>query len=434
MSVKVEKLEANQVKLMIEVPADQVNKAIDRSFKKNAAKANVPGFRKGKVPRQMFVKMFGIESLYPDAIDFVTNEAYSSALQEQEIDPVDYPELNYEKIVSDFKKDEALTIEAVVTVRPVPVLGDYKGIEVKKADTAVLDADVDAQIKTMQDRKAEWTVKEEGVAELGDTVVIDFEGFVDDVAFEGGKGTNHSLELGSNSFIPGFEEQLAGHGIAEEVEVHVTFPEEYQAEELAGKPALFKCLIHDIKSKEVPALTDELAVEMDETVANLAELKEKIKASLTEQKQNAAVSEKENAVLDAVVANATFEIPEAMIKNELEHMVKDFDNRLKSQGMSLEMYFQFSGQNEEAMQAEMRPEAEKRISRALVLDAIAKAEKVEATNEDIDAEIAKVAEQMNLTVDEVKKRLDMNVMNSFMIEIVSRKTIEIVVNAAVEAK
>lgn len=408
MSVKVENIETNKIQLTIEVAAEEVNKGIQASFKKNAAKANVPGFRKGKIPFPMFVKMFGIESLYPDAIDQVINEAYTKALVDEDITPVDYPEIEYNEIIQSFKKDEGFTFVAKVSVRPVPTLGQYKGVEIKKFDLEVKEEDIENEIKQMQARKAEWVLKEEGVSEQGDIVVIDFEGFEDGVPFEGGKGTNYELELGSNSFIPGFEDQLVGKGTGEEVEVNVSFPEEYHAENLAGKPVVFKCTVHEIKSKVLPELTDAFAKEMDEKVNSLDELKTQIKDRLTQSKLHESKHYIEDAVVDAAVANATIEVPEVMIKNEQDHMVKDFERRMQMQGMSIDMYYQYTGQDEAALREQMKPEAEKHVRANLVLDAISKAENIEVTPEEVTEEINSIAVRVGLTVKDVVKNLGGN--------------------------
>ncbi|MDF2558012.1 MAG: trigger factor [Bacillales bacterium] len=408
MSVKVENIETNKIQLTIDVTAEEVNKGIQASFKKNAAKANVPGFRKGKVPFQMFVKMFGIESLYPDAIDQVINEAYTNALIEEKITPVDYPEIEYNEIIQSFKKDEGFTFVAKVTVRPVPTLGQYKGLEIKKFDLEVTEENIENELKQMQARKAEWVLKEEGVSEQGDIVVIDFEGFEDGVPFEGGKGTNYELELGSNSFIPGFEEQLVGKGTGEEVEVNVSFPEEYHAENLAGKPVVFKCTVHEIKTKALPELTDEFAKDIDEKVSSLEELKVQIKDRLTQSKLHESKHHVENSVVEAAVANATVEVPEAMVKNEQDYMVKDFERRMQMQGMTIDLYYQYTGQDEAALREQMKPEAEKHVRTTLVLDAIAKAEGLEVTPEEVTEEINSIAVRVGMSVKDVVKNLGGN--------------------------
>jgi len=401
MSAKLEKLEENRVVLTVEVEADKVNEGLDAAFKKVVKQVNVPGFRKGKMPRQMFEKRFGVESLYQDALDFILPEAYAAAVEEAGIDPVDRPEIDVEQM----EKGQTLIFKATVTVKPEVKLGDYKGLEVEVPSTEVTEEDVNQEIARMQERFAELVVKEEGKAENGDTAVIDFEGFVDGVAFEGGKGENYSLELGSNSFIPGFEEQVVGLEAGQEKDIEVTFPEEYHAAELAGKPAVFKIKLHEIKTKQLPELNDEFAKDADEEVETLAELKEKTKKSLEDSKKQAA----ENAVRDAVVEkaseNAEIEIPEVMIETEVDRMLQEFEQRLQMQGMNLELYFQFSGQDEAALKGQMKEDAAKRVRMNLVLEAIIKAENIEVTAEEVDAELAKMAEMYNMDVESIKKAL-----------------------------
>ena len=401
MSAKWEKLEGNRGVLTVEVGADKVNEGLDAAFKKVVKQVNVPGFRKGKMTRQMFEKRFGVESLYQDALDFILPEAYAAAVEEAGIDPVDRPEIDVEQM----EKGQNLIFKATVTVKPEVKLGDYKGLEVEAVNTEVTEEDVNNELTRMQQRFAELVVKEEGKAELGDTVVIDFEGFVDGEAFEGGKAENYSLELGSNSFIPGFEDQVVGLEAGQEKDIEVSFPEEYHAAELAGKPAVFKVKLHEMKTKQLPELDDEFAKDADEEVETLAELKEKTKKSLEESKKQEA----ENAVRDAVVekatANAEIEIPEVMVENELDQMLKEFEQRLQMQGMNLELYFQFSGQDEAALKGQMKEDAEKRVRTNLVLEAIVKAENINVTDEEVDAEIAKMAEMYQMEVDQIKAAL-----------------------------
>jgi len=401
MSAKWEKLEGNRGVLTVEVGADKVNEGLDAAFKKVVKQINVPGFRKGKMPRQMFEKRFGVEALYQDALDFILPEAYAAAVEEAGIDPVDRPEIDVEQM----EKGQNLIFKATVTVKPEVKLGDYKGLEVEAVNTEVTEEDVNNELTRMQQRFAELVVKEEGKAELGDTVVIDFEGFVDGEAFEGGKAENYSLELGSNSFIPGFEDQVVGLEAGQEKDIEVSFPEEYHAAELAGKPAVFKVKLHEMKTKQLPELDDEFAKDADEEVETLAELKEKTKKSLEESKKQEA----ENAVRDAVVekatANAEIEIPEVMVENELDQMLKEFEQRLQMQGMNLELYFQFSGQDEAALKGQMKEDAEKRVRTNLVLEAIVKAENINVTDEEVDAEIAKMAEMYQMEVDHIKAAL-----------------------------
>ncbi|MFJ8245704.1 trigger factor [Peribacillus asahii] len=401
MSVKWEKQEGNVGVLTVEVDVATVNAGLDKAFKKVVKQVNVPGFRKGKMPRPLFEKKFGVESLYQDALDEILPEAYANAVEEAGISPVDRPEIDIEKM----EKGENLIFTATVTVKPEVKLGNYKGLEVEKFDTTVTDEDVEAELKKQQERQAELVVKEEGAAVAGDTVVIDFEGFVEGEAFEGGKGENYSLELGSNSFIPGFEDQLIGLEAGAEKDVEVTFPEEYHAAELAGKPAVFKVKVHEIKAKQLPELDDEFAKDVDDEVETIAELKEKTKAKLEHDKKHEEEHFIQNAVIGQAVEGAQIDLPEVMVSNEVDRMMQDFAGRLQQQGLNLELYFQFSGQDEAALKGQMKEEAEGQVRTSLVLEAIAEAEKLEATEEDVEAELAKMASMYNMEVDAIKKAL-----------------------------
>ncbi|MFB5282245.1 trigger factor [Peribacillus sp. Hz7] len=401
MSVKWEKQEGNVGVLTVEVDVATVNAGLDKAFKKVVKQVNVPGFRKGKMPRPLFEKKFGVESLYQDALDEILPEAYANAVEEAGISPVDRPEIDIEKM----EKGENLIFTATVTVKPEVKLGNYKGLEVEKFDTTVTDEDVEAELKKQQERQAELVVKEEGAAVAGDTVVIDFEGFVDGEAFEGGKGENYSLELGSNSFIPGFEDQLIGLEAGAEKDVEVTFPEEYHAAELAGKPAVFKVKVHEIKAKQLPELDDEFAKDIDDEVETIAELKEKTKGKLEHDKKHEEEHFIQNAVIGQAVEGAQIDLPEVMVSNEVDRMMQDFAGRLQQQGLNLELYFQFSGQDEAALKGQMKEEAEGQVRTSLVLEAIAEAEKLEATEEDVEAELAKMASMYNMEVDAIKKAL-----------------------------
>lgn len=401
MSVKFEKLEGNQGVLTVEVDAAKVNEGLDAAFKKVVTKVNVPGFRKGKMPRAMFEKRFGVESLYQDAIDILLPEAYANAVEESGIDPVDRPEIDVEQI----EKGKSFIFKATVTVKPEVKLGEYKGLEVEKVETEVTDEDVANELKTLQERQAELVVKEEGKAENGDTVVMDFEGFVDGEAFEGGKAENYSLELGSGQFIPGFEEQLVGLAAGEEKDVEVSFPEEYHATELAGKPALFKVKLHEVKGKELPELDDEFAKDVDEEVETLDALKEKIKNRLVDSKKHEAEHHVRDSVVDKAAANAEIDLPAVMVDTEVDRMMQEFEQRLQMQGMNLELYFQFSGQDENALREQMKEEGEKRVRVSLTLEAIAAAENLEVSEEDVDAELNKMAEMYNMTVENIKAAL-----------------------------
>ncbi|MCM3455390.1 trigger factor [Heyndrickxia oleronia] len=401
MSAKWEKLEGNQGVLTVEVDADTVKAGLDEAFKKVVKQVNVPGFRKGKMPRGMFEQRFGVESLYQDALDVILPDAYAKAIEETGIEPVDRPEIDIEQM----EKGKELIFKATVTVKPEVKLGEYKGLEVEKFDTEVTDEDVENELKTLQERHAELVLKEEGVAEDGDTVVIDFEGFVDGEAFEGGKAENYSLVLGSNSFIPGFEEQLVGVKAGEEKDVEVTFPEEYHAAELAGKPATFKVTVHEIKTKELPELDDEFAKDVDSEVETLAELKEKTKANLEHSKEHEAEHAVQDAVVEKATENAEMDIPEAMITTEVDRMMQEFAQRLQMQGMNLELYFQFSGQDEQALREQMKEDATKRVRMNLTLEAIAEAEKIEVSDEEAEEEITKMSGMYNMSVEDIKNAL-----------------------------
>jgi trigger factor len=401
MSAKWEKLEGNRGVLTVEVSAEKVNEGLTAAFNKVVKQVNVPGFRKGKMPRAMFEKRFGVESLYQDALDILLPEAYGSAIDEAGIEPVDRPDIDIEQM----EKGKELIFKATVTVKPEVTLGEYKGLEVEALDTNVTDEDVANELKTLQERQAELVVKEEGTIENGDTVVLDFEGFVDGEAFEGGKAENHSLEIGSGSFIPGFEEQLVGLAAGESKDVEVTFPEEYHAAELAGKPAVFKVTVHEIKGKELPALDDEFAKDVDDEVETLDALKEKIKTRLEGSKKHEAEHHLRDTVVEKAAANAEVEIPDVMINSEVNRMLQEFEQRLQMQGMNLELYFQFSGQDENALREQMKEEAVNRVRVNLTLEAIAKAENLEVTDEDVNAELENMAGMYNMTVDSIKQAL-----------------------------
>jgi trigger factor len=422
MSAKFEKLEGNQGVLTVEVDAEKVNESLDSAFKKVVKQVNVPGFRKGKMPRPLFEKRFGVESLYQDAIDLMLPDAYTAAIEETGIEPVDRPEIDVEQI----EKGKAFIFTAKVTVKPEVKLGEYKGIEVEKFDTTVTDEDVDSEIKSLQERQAELVVKEEGKAELGDTVVMDFEGFVDDVAFEGGKADNYTLELGSGQFIPGFEEQLVGLGTGESKDVEVTFPEEYHAAELAGKPAVFKVTVHEIKAKELPELDDEFAKDVDDEVETLDALKEKLKSRLEHDKKHQEEHHIQDTVVEKATAASEIDVPEIMFDNEIDRMLQEFEQRLQMQGMNLELYFQFSGQDEQALRDQMKVEAEQRVRGSLTLEAIGKAENIDASEEEINAELEKMSTQYNMTVENIRTALGN--LDALKGDIIARKTVQFLVD------
>ncbi|MFJ8237277.1 trigger factor [Ureibacillus sp. NPDC094379] len=398
MSAKWEKQEGNIGTLTIEVPAEEVNKALDKAFAKVVKEINVPGFRKGKMPRPLFEKRFGVEALYQDALEILVPDAYSNAIDETGITPVDYPEISG---TEDFAKNEAFTFTAKVTVKPEPKLGEYKGLEVTKLETTVTDEEVEEQIQEQLKRKAELEIKEDEAIVEGDTAVIDFEGFVGEEAFEGGKGEDYPLEIGSASFIPGFEEQLVGLKTGESKDVVVTFPEEYHAAELAGKEATFKVTVKEVKTKVLPELNDDFAKEIDPEVEGLDALRAKIKSQTEEQKKSEAESALRDELVEKAAENTEIEIPESMIHNEIHRMIDEFGQRLQMQGMTLDLYYQFSGQDENALHEQMRPEAENRVRVSLTLEAIGKAENIEITEEDVNAELEKMSSQFGMTKEQI---------------------------------
>lgn len=401
MSVKWEKQEGNEGVLTVTVPAEEVNAGLDKAFKKVVKQVNVPGFRKGKMPRPMFEQRFGVEALYQDALDFILPDAYAAAVEEAGINPVDRPEIDIEQM----EKGKELIFTAKVTVEPEVELGDYKGLEVEKEDTEVTEEDLNKAIEADLARKAELVVKEEGEVAEGDVVNLDFDGYVNEEAFEGGKAEGYDLEIGSGQFIPGFEEQLVGTKVGDEKDVTVTFPEEYHAEELAGKEAVFKVKINEVKSKEVPELDDEMAKELDESVDSVDAYKEKYKKDLQEQKTLQAENNMKESLIAQAVENAKVDIPEAMINTELDRMMQEFEQRIAQQGLNLELYYQFSGQTEEQLKESMKADAEARVKTNLTLAAIAKAENIEISDTDVDAELSKMSEQFGLSVDDIKAAL-----------------------------
>lgn len=404
MSAKWEKQEGNEGVLTIEVSPEEFDQALDQAFKKVSKDVQIPGFRKGKIPRKIFENRFGVESLYQDAVDIVLPNAYVQAIEETNIEPIAQPDVDIEKI----EQGETLVFTAKVTVKPEVTLGDYKGLEVEEQSVEVTDEDVDHDLEHQREHQAELVVKEEGTVEQGDTVVMDFEGFMDGEAFEGGKGENHSLEIGSGQFIPGFEEQLVGKTTGEDTEVEITFPEDYHAEELAGKAATFKVKIHEVKYKELPELDDEFAKDVDEEVETLDELKKKKKEQLEEQKKQEADNHKRETLIEKASENAQVDVPVEMIDTELDQMVKEFEQRLQAQGMTMEMYAQFSGQDEDALKEQMKDDAAKRVKTNLTLEAIVNTENLEATEEDVNAELEKMASMYGTDVEQLKQMLGGN--------------------------
>ncbi|QHW34138.1 trigger factor [Paenibacillus rhizovicinus] len=423
-----EKIDKNLVSISVEVEAGQVNEAIDKAFKKVVQKVNVPGFRKGKVPRSIFEARFGIESLYQDAIDILLPDSYSAALQETGVFPVDRPEID----VQQFAKGQVCKYTAKVTVKPEVELGEYKGLEVPSADAEVTDEEVAAELNRLQQRHAELTVLEEGAAESGDITVIDFDGYVDGEAFEGGKSERHSLELGSGSFIPGFEEQVVGMATGDFKDIEVTFPETYHAEHLAGKLAVFKVKLHEIKRKNLPALDDEFAKDVSE-FDTLEEYKQDLKSKLADRKSKENESAREAAVVEKAAEAAVIDIPEAMIDSETSFMLRDFENRLKMQGMNLELYFQFSGQDEAALRGQMRGDAEKRVRNNLVLEQIAKNEGIVVNDEDLNEELENLSKQYSRSAEELRTIFESNGnLDNIKEDLVLRKTIKFLLDNSKE--
>ncbi|PID24677.1 trigger factor [Sporosarcina sp. P7] len=401
MTVKWEKLEGSEGKLTFEVSVDRFNEALDEAFKKVVKKVQAPGFRKGKMPRKMFNKMYGEESLYNDAIDIVLPGAYSAAVDEADVDPIAAPEIDIEKL----EKGEPVVFTAIVALKPEVKLGDYKGLEVTRQAVEVTDEEVDAQLQQRTEALAEMVVKEDGVVEDGDTATIDFEGFADGEAFEGGQSENYELVVGSGSFIPGFEEQVVGMKTGEEKEIEITFPEEYHAAELAGKPATFKVKVNEIKSKEVPELDGELAKEIDESVSSVEELRTKLKEEAEELKKNDSETALRDDLVEQAASNAEMDIPQAMIDSETDRMMQDFEQRLQMQGMNLDLYFQFSGQDEQTLRDQMKDDALSRVRVSLTLEAIGAAEEVEVPEEEVQAELEKMSEQFGMDVEQIKTTL-----------------------------
>ena len=400
MSLQVEKLEKNMAKLTVEVPAEQFDEALKTSYKKNRNRFNIPGFRKGKAPQAVIEKMYGPGVLYEDAVDEVINKTYGDAMKESGLDIVSRPEISVEKI----EKGETFVYTALVAVKPPVTLGEYKGIEVERARPEVTDADIEAELKKVQEQNSRLVSVEDRPVENGDQVLIDFDGYIDGVPFEGGKAESYDLTIGSHSFIDTFEEQLIGKNIDEEAEVHVSFPENYHASELAGKPAVFKVVVHEIKAKELPELDDEFAGEVSE-FETMDEYKADLKAKLSETKQQQATTENENNVVEKVVSNASMEIPEAMIEEQVNRTIEDYARRMRSQGLTMEQYMQFTGMTVDKLKEEIRPQAEKRIRTRLVLEAVAEAEKLEASEDAVEAEIRKMAENYKMEPDRAKELL-----------------------------
>lgn len=429
MSLQLEKLENNMAKLTIEVPAEELESAIEKAFQKNKNKISVPGFRKGKVPRKIIEQMYGKEVFYEDAANYLIPDAYDKAVKECEEEIVSSPKID----VTQIEAGKPFIFTAEVALKPEVKLGKYKGVKVEKTETEVTDEEVNAAIDKERENNARTISVEDRAVKDGDMTVIDFEGFVDGVAFEGGKGENYPLTIGSGAFIPGFEEQLVGAKLNEETEVNVTFPEDYHAEDLKGKAAVFKCTVKEIKEKELPELDDEFASEVSE-FDTLAEYKEDVKKKLAEKKESEAKGKKEEAVIDAIINDSEMEIPEAMLETQQRQMVDEFAQRLQMQGLSLEQYFQFTGLNVQMMIEQVKPQAEKRIKSRLVLEAVAEAEKFEITDEDLEKEFARMGEIYQMETEKVKEMLDEYHVGQIKKDLAIQKAVEFVVENAKEGK
>ena len=427
MSLQVEKLEKNMAKLTIEVSADEFSKALEDAYQKNKSKISVPGFRKGKVPKKMIEQMYGKGVFYEDAANALIPEAYEKALEECEETIVSSPKIN----VTQIEEGKSFIFTAEVALKPEVTLGQYKGVEVDKVEVSVTDEEVEADLKQQQENNSRTVVVERPVQD-GDIAVIDYEGFIDGVAFEGGKGTNYNLTIGSHSFIGDFEEQLIGKNAGEACEVNVTFPEEYHASELAGKPAQFKVTVKEVKEKQLPELNDEFAGEVSE-FETLAEYKEDIKKSLLAKKEADAKGAKEDAVIDAIVENAQMEIPDAMVETQQRQTIDEFGQRLQMQGLNLEQYFQFTGQSVDKMMEDMKPQALKRIQTRLVLEKIAEVENIQPTDEEVEEEFKKMADAYKMEVEKIKELLGDRELEQMKKDMAVQKAVTLVADEAKEA-
>ena len=425
MKVELIKQEGNKVSFKLTVDHDKFESAVVKAYNKNKGKFNIPGFRKGKAPKVVIETQYGKGVFYNDAIDMLFPEVYPEAIKELNIDPIDRPDLDIEEI----SKDNGLVMVVNVEVKPEFELGAYKGIEISKVDNTVSEEDVEARLNEMVNRNARLTSVEDKALENGDTAVIDFEGFENGVAFEGGKGENYNLVIGSNTFIPGFEDQLVGKKAGEEVEVNVTFPETYHAENLAGKPVVFNVKVNDVKVKEVPALDDEFAKDTTE-FETLAELRADVKAKLEEQAKNAADAEMRNALVEKVSANTEVEVPEAMVQHQIDNMLMELNYQLQYQGLNLEQLLQMTGRGLDELREERRADAERLVKSSLVLEAIAEKENVEANDADVDAELEKMAAMYNMEVEKIKSSLRETDIEDIKGQIKIRKTLDLLVENA----
>ncbi|MDD6762724.1 MAG: trigger factor [Clostridiales bacterium] len=426
MAVKCEEVEKNLVKLTFEVSSEEFDKAIDRAYNKNKSKFNVPGFRKGKAPKNVVYKMYGKTAFYDEALNDLLPQAYETALKESGVEAVARPEFDVEEI----KEGEPVVYTALVTTKPEVKLGEYKGIKVAKIDYTVSDEDVDKDIEAARQKNSRLVSIDDRAVQSGDIAVIDFEGFVDGTAFEGGKGEDYELEIGSNTFIPGFEDQLIGASIDDLVDVNVTFPEEYHSEELKGKDALFKVKINDIKVREIPELDDDFASEVSE-FDTLEEYRADVRKQLEEKAKEKAEGETQNAVIEKAVENAEFEVPEKMIENQINNMINDFAQRLSYQGMNLDMYLQYTGSTIDQMKEQYREGAVKQVNAGLVLEAIAKAEGIEVSPEELELNLVDMAKKYGMELDKLKELISEAELDGIRKEMEFQKTIEMLTNNAV---
>ena len=425
MKAELVKKEGNKVTLKITVDNNKFEEAVNKAYNKTKGKYNIPGFRKGKAPKVVIETQYGKGVFYNDAIDMLFPEVYPEAIKELNIDPIDRPDLDIEEI----SKDNGLVMVVNVEVKPEFELGAYKGIEISKVDNTVSEEDVEARLNEMVNRNARLTSVEGKTLENGDTAVIDFEGFENGVAFEGGKGENYNLVIGSNTFIPGFEDQLVGKKAGEEVEVNVTFPETYHAENLAGKPVVFNVKVNDVKVKEVPALDDEFAKDTTE-FETLAELRADVKTKLEEQAKNAADAEMRNALVEKVSANTEVEVPEAMVQHQIDNMLMELNYQLQYQGLNLQQLLEMTGRGLEELREERRADAERLVKSSLILEAIAEKENIEANDADVDAELEKMAAMYNMEVEKIKSSLRETDIEDIKGQIKIRKTLDLLVENA----
>ena len=428
MSVQVENMEKNLAKLTVEVSAADLEKAIQKAYLKNKNQFNIPGFRKGKVPRAMVEKMYGAAIFYEEAVNSLLPDAYAAAVEESGLDIVSRPEID----VTSVEAGKGVTFTATVAVKPAVTLGQYKGVEVAKAEIEVTEEEVMAEIAKEQEKNATTITVEDRAAAMNDTVTIDFEGFVDGEAFDGGKGEDYPLTLGSGSFIPGFEEQLVGANVGDEVEVNVTFPEEYHAEELKGKAAMFKVAVKEIKAKELPEIDDEFASEVSE-FDTLDEYKDSVKKNLETKKVNDAKAKKEDEALKKIIEASEMDIPELMVETQAESMLDEYAQNLQMQGLSIEMYMQYTGMNQQQMLEQMKPQALDRIQARLVLEAIVAAENIEVSDEDMEQELAKMAEAYKMEVAKIKEIMGEANLAQMKKDLAIQKAAELIVAESVEA-